>query len=201
MGESGFLLAVITSPEDIPGEADYLEAMLEAGLEKLHLRKPGGTLEGLLERLTPKWSSRLVLHGSIRLAMRYGIPQVHGNLGMARDAGRLAVSTSVHSWAELKGLPWWVKYSFISPLFDSISKPGYGANSELLTMPPGPYPCRPVGLGGVDADTIGLMMSRNWMGAAVLGWIWEKPGRSVARFEQLNEIIHGKAEGVGGGGI
>ena len=59
MGEDGFLLAVITSPGDIPGEVGYLEGMLEAGLEKLHLRKPGGTVEGLLERLAPRWASKI----------------------------------------------------------------------------------------------------------------------------------------------
>jgi len=201
-------MAVITSPGDIPGELEWLEGLLEAGVEKLHLRKPGGTVEGLLERLAPRWASRLVVHGSVGLAARYGVPQVHGAVGMLGapdqregDAGRVAVSTSVHSWEEEKRLPAGLAYAFISPLFDSISKPGYKAASDLLTMPPGPFPCRPVGMGGVSADTVGLMMARGWTGAALLGWIWEEPKEAVRRFEQIKKIIDGQAERVGGGGI
>jgi thiamine monophosphate synthase len=80
-------------------------------------------------------------------------------------------------------------YSFISPVFDSISKRGYEANKSLLEAPKGPLPCMPVGLGGVGAETVGELVRRGWRGAAVLGWIWEKPGEEVKRFGQLKKII------------
>ncbi len=92
MGDTGFLLAVITSPGDIPGELEYLEGLLEAGVEKLHLRKPGGTVEGLLERLALRWASRLVVHGRVELALRYGVPQVHGSVEKAGPAERVAAT-------------------------------------------------------------------------------------------------------------
>ncbi len=208
MGDTGFLLAVITSPVDIPGEMGWLEGLLEAGVEKLHLRKPGGTVERLVEQLAPRWTSRLVVHGSVGLAARFGVPQVHGAVGMLvapnhrnGDAGTQAVSTSVHSWDELKGLPPGLAYAFISPLFDSISKPGYKAAADLLTMPPGPFPCRPVGMGGVSSDTVRLMMARGWTGAALLGWIWEEPKEAVKRFQQIKKIIDGQAERIGSSGV
>ncbi len=190
MGGNGFLLAVITSPGEIPREAEYMEGLLEAGLERLHLRKPGWAVEELLERLAPRWKSRLVVHGSVELAARHGVERVHR-----------VNSKSVHSWEELRTLPPGLDYAFISPVFDSISKPGYRAAADLLEIPPGPLPCRPVGLGGVSADTIGLMLARGWTGAAVLGWIWEKPREAVSRFEQLKQIVHGQANGVNGSGI
>ena len=175
-----------------------MEGLLEAGLERLHLRKPGWAVEVLLERLAPRWGSRLVVHGSAELAARYGVERVHR-----------VNSTSVHSWEEFRALPPGLNYAFISPVFDSISKPGYQANGELLEIPPGPLPCRPVGLGGVSADTIGLMIARGWTGAAVLGWIWEEPREAVSRFEQLKKNLvngqarkgNGQAEGFGGGGL
>jgi thiamine-phosphate pyrophosphorylase len=186
-----FLLIVITSPRDVPGEVQLLEGLLEAGLERLHLRKPGGSPEELLERLAPRWASRLVVHGDAELAARYGVGRVHR-----------VNSTSVHSWEELRGLPRGLDYALISPVFDSISKPGYRANAELLEIPPGTLPCRPVGMGGVSADTIGLMVARGWTGAAVLGWIWEEPRETVSRFEQLNKnVVDGQAKGIGGGGV
>jgi thiamine-phosphate pyrophosphorylase len=214
-----FLLAVITKPGIFPGEADYLEGLLEAGLMKLHLRKPrAGEIEktALLERLAPRWAERLVWHGSRERALSYRITQVHGSVGLAGglgksggglpvetedrlpterggrsvgSAGQLAVSTSVHSWEEMKALPAGLAYAFISPLFDSISKPGYGANTALLDLSADDLPCLPVGLGGIGADTIGKMMRRGWKGAAVLGWIWEEPREAVRRYERLKKII------------
>jgi thiamine-phosphate pyrophosphorylase len=216
-----FLLAVITLPGFFTGEVELLESMLEAGLEKLHVRKPGveeGDKVKLLERLTPRWGSRLVLHGMPELASRYGIPQIHGAVelmdGKGRSGGGLlveasqggglvtaagdgsvtrwpgpAVSTSVHSWKEFEALPAGLAYAFISPIFDSISKPGYRANEALLGRPEGSLPCMPVGLGGIGADTIGEMISKKWKGAAVLGWVWEEPWAAVKRYEQLKKII------------
>jgi thiamine monophosphate synthase len=196
-----FVLAVITQPETFDGEADRLEELLEAGVMKLHLRKPGAApeeFEDLVERLASRWGERLVLHGNMRreLAVRYGIPQVHGAVkagqeknGCMRVGERLAASTSVHSWEELQALPQGLVYAFISPVFDSISKRGYEANKSLQEWPEGVLPCMPVGLGGVGAETIGELLRRGWKGAAVLGWIWDKPGEEVKRFEQLKNII------------
>ena len=113
--------------------------------------------------------------------------------GTRNSSDRLkpVIVRSKHSWGELGRLPVWVAYAFISPVFDSLSKPGYRANSRLLEMPEGPFPCRPVGLGGVSADTIGMLVARGWRGAAVLGWIWKEPRQAVRRYEQLKKIVDG----------
>jgi thiamine-phosphate pyrophosphorylase len=198
-----FLLAVLTLPAVFDGEVDLLEGLLEAGVQKLHIRKPGATaveIENLLGRLSSRWASRLVLHGSREMALRYGIMQVHGAVertdGKRSGGGPLAevgmgvaVSTSVHSWAELAVLPEGLEYAFISPLFDSISKPGYAAGKGLLLQPEGRLPCLPVGLGGIGADTIGILLEQGWAGAAVLGAIWDEPGIAVERYKELKKII------------
>jgi thiamine monophosphate synthase len=211
-GQRDFLLTVITQPDFFPGEEGLISGLFEAGLMKLHLRKPGAgrsALEGLLKRLAPLWADRLVLHGSAELAAQYGLSQVHGSVelreGKGRSGGgpvlesedwlstesrgRRAVSTSVHSWEEFAALPDGLAYAFISPLFDSISKRGYGARSKLLEQPAGDLPCLPMGLGGIGGETIGEMIRRGWKGAAVLGWIWDHPQEAVRRFEQLKKII------------
>jgi thiamine monophosphate synthase len=218
-----FLLTVLTLPGMFAGEADQLEGLLEAGAGKLHLRKPAADLadlEGLLRRLAPRWSERLVLHGGRELALRYGIRHVHGSVDFREGRGRsgggpfvgspaaggpavadggsflrsgkgLAVSTSVHSWEEFGWLPDGLEYAFISPLFDSISKAGYMANEGLLNGPLTGTPCLAVGLGGVNAETLGVMVKLGWRGAAVLGWIWEEPRRAVQRFEELKKVVDG----------
>ncbi|HTI07373.1 MAG TPA: thiamine phosphate synthase [Puia sp.] len=206
---SPFLLAVITRPLFFPGEAACLEVLLAAGLERLHLRKPGATedeLEALLKQIDSRWYSRLVLHGSgdlQPLAVRYGIPQMHcppgGLEAVKRGSGRpglpgagnsLALSASLHSWEEIKEVKdAGLTYVFMSPVFNSISKRGYRATPGLLQRPPGPFPCKVLGLGGVDKDTIGELVREGWEGAAVLGWIWEDPDRAVQRYLQLKETI------------
>jgi thiamine monophosphate synthase len=222
-----FLLAVLTLPGIFTGEADQLEALMDAGVDRLHLRKPAADpaeLEGLLRRLAPRWSERLVLHGGGELALRYGIRHVHGSVefrgGRGRsgggpfvgrpavaaggepltggpfgvgggDPGGLTISTSVHSWDEFGWLPVGLAYAFISPLFDSISKAGYKANEGLLNLPPGGTTCLPVGLGGVNVETLGEMVEMGWKGAAVLGWIWEESRMAVRRFEELKKVVDG----------
>ena len=202
---TNFLLVVLSLPGVFPGEADCMEALLGAGVERLHLRKPEATpeeLEDLVQELAPRWADRLVLHGprSRELALRYGVSNVHGAVayrdghgysggGPMVDARGLALSTSAHGWEELARLPAGLAYAFISPLFDSISKRGYGANAGLLDQPDRELPCLPVGLGGVSGETIGLMLEKGWKGAAVLGWIWEEPRQAVKRLAELQKII------------
>jgi len=203
MMDNNFLIAVLTLPGSFDGEARILEELLESGVERLHLRKPEmglAELEKLVVRLAPRWASKLVLHYQPEMARRYGIPQLHGPVKMGEGTG-LRLSTSVHGWEEFAALPEGLEYAFISPLFDSISKKGYEAGKGLLSIPGGGLPCRPVGLGGVGAGNIGEMVRRGWTGAAVLGAIWEEPGRAVACFQQLKNAVNGTTEGPGGGGL
>ncbi|HVV07124.1 MAG TPA: thiamine phosphate synthase [Puia sp.] len=188
-----FLIAVITSPASWDGEADCLEELLQAGVEKLHIRKPGDAGEELLKRLAPAWSSKLVLHGEQEMALAYGVPQIHGH--WFDDPISVGLSASTHSWEEVgQIMPGRLEYVFLSPLFDSISKPGYMAGAGLLKRPEGVKPCKLIGLGGIDQHTIGQVMDHGWDGAAVLGYIWEKPEMAVQRFKTLKAIVadHGR---------
>jgi thiamine-phosphate pyrophosphorylase len=199
-----FLIAVITGPASWEGEAACLEALLEAGVEKLHIRKPGDEREALLDRLAHNWASRLVLHGgpdAVSLARRYGIPQVHGHWhrpwlpGALAPGAEVALSASAHSWQEVMELPAGrLEYVFLSPLFDSISKPGYMAGQGLLRRPAGIAPCPMIGLGGIDEKTIGQVMDHGWDGAAALGYIWQQPEKAVERFKKLKNVVenHGR---------
>src|SRR4051812_46510473 len=103
-----FLLVGLTLPAVFNGEVEVLEGLLEAGLEKLHIRKFKATaveLENLLGRLSSRWASRLVLHGSREVALRYGVPQIHVHGPVGEVVGDIAMSTSVHSWEEFLALP------------------------------------------------------------------------------------------------
>jgi thiamine-phosphate pyrophosphorylase len=188
-----FLIAVITSPASWDGEADCLEELLQAGVEKLHIRKWGEEREKLLKRLAPNWSGRLVLHGGQEMALAYGVPQIHGH--WSDKPTSVGLSASTHSWDEVGQItPGRLEYVFLSPLFDSISKPGYMAGAGLLKRPEGVKPCKLIGLGGIDQHTIGQVMDHGWDGAAVLGYLWEKPEMAAQRFKTLKAIVeeHGR---------
>lgn len=83
------------------------------------------------------------------------------------------------------------EYCFISPVFDSLSKPGHhaGIDKKELAWALDEVETRVVALGGLDNRTLPLLPKGCW-GAAVLGAIWkeEKMSGRLARFEQLKEI-------------
>jgi thiamine-phosphate pyrophosphorylase len=187
-----FDLMVITKPDFFLWESDYLKAWLEAGLQKLHLRKPKDNprkMARLLRRLSPKWHSRLVLHGDTSLAPEYGIPQVHYSYAACKKMRELRIiprenlpfSTSLHYWEEMDHVH--------SPLFEGVSKKRYTPNQRLLRRPEKALACRAIGLGGISAENINQVMANGWDGAAMLGWIWEEPKKAVERFSQLQQVI------------
>ncbi|MDR3714979.1 MAG: thiamine phosphate synthase [Puia sp.] len=205
-----FELMVITRPDFFFWESDYLKALLEAGLQKLHLRKPRDNprkMVRLLRRLAPRWHSRLVLHGDTSLAPEYGIPQVHYSYAACKKMRELKISprenlpfsTSLHHWEEMdqaeSGLipnqEGKLKYVFISPLFENLSKKSTTTtpNKRLLQRPAKILPCGIVGLGGISSDNIGQVLAGGWDGAAMLGWIWEEPKKSVERFRRIQQAV------------
>jgi len=69
------MLAVLTLPGMFAGEADHLEGLLEAGVRRLHLRKPAagaGELEGLLRELIQNRDVLLMQRGDHLIAKRIG---------------------------------------------------------------------------------------------------------------------------------
>jgi thiamine-phosphate pyrophosphorylase len=195
-----FELIVISLPLFFRGEAECLDALLASGLSKLHIRKPGASkkeLDGLLREIRPRWRKQLVLHGGNQpgevreLANKYEIGQIHCPQKVWNERWGLRLSSSLHSWEEMATVDERFAYVFISPLFNSISKEGYMANESLLQRPAVPQPCKVIGLGGIDCDTIREVLRHGWDGAAVMGWIWGEAGKEVQRFEDLQKIIEG----------
>lgn len=175
---------VITLPRVMEGEAEA-EALLEICKEPcapiVHIRKPESDeeeVERLLGRLKESGCdmSRLTIHYNEPLARRYGLGGVHlRGEEMEKGAGEgLRKSLSTHSWKEVQQYAGRVDYLFISPLFDSISKPGYrsGLDPEETFFRLAHHDGRIVALGGVSADTITQVERLGFDGAAVLGAVW-----------------------------
>ena len=99
-------LITITQPAFFEGEAEAITSLFEAGLEILHLRKPGASyedMEQLLNRLPPEYLKRIVTHEHFQLASFRNLKGIHLNgRNPAAPAGFTGhVSRSCHSLEEV----------------------------------------------------------------------------------------------------
>ncbi|MGN1215316.1 MAG: thiamine phosphate synthase [Candidatus Cryptobacteroides sp.] len=177
-------LAVITRPEFFEGETGLVNALFMHGLERLHLRKPGSSKEVLAEwigGIEPGFRKRIVLHDHHDLARDLGLGGIHLNGRNPEvpgwlDRGIFSVSRSCHSIREVRDNLGQCDYLFLSPVFDSISKEGYGgafapsglrkaAEEDLLAG-------KVYALGGVSTGNLKAVKELGFHGAAVLGGLW-----------------------------
>lgn len=98
----------------------------------------------------------------------------------------LTNSTGIHSASEIASTH--IRYStlLLSPVFNSISKPGYAGRTEgMLTN----KDHRPVlALGGVDHTNIILLKQWHFDGAALLGAIWKTPAKAVENYYRIQQL-------------
>ncbi|MDJ0366240.1 thiamine phosphate synthase [Hymenobacter sp. H14-R3] len=201
-----FRLLLITAPTALPHEPRLLTELLALGLPRLHLRKPGwpaSQVAALIEALPPQFRARLVLHGHPELVRGYRLGGLHltaaGRLAAARRPALLpgqTLSTSFHSLAEISQHRRRYDYVFLSPIFDSISKAGYGSAFDLAvvraflqkTACRTGYCPQVLALGGVDSQNVSLTKEAGFAGAAVLGDVWGSAD-PVAAFQRLAQEV------------
>lgn len=173
-------LIVITTPDFRPDEAKVIPRLLDEGIDRVHLRKPGAAdtdLRRLIEALPAELYPRLTLHDDLPLATEYGLGGVHlnGRNPEPPDGFRGLVSRSCHTFDETASCPR-EDYLFLSPIFDSISKHGYrAAFSEAALREAaarGVLGERVYALGGVEPGLLPRVKEYGFGGAALLGAVW-----------------------------
>lgn len=197
-----FRLVLITAPAALPDEPRLLAALLGAGSETLHLRKPGwlaAQVEHLIQTIPEQFHARLVLHGHPELVSHYHLGGLHlTELQRAATVRRppllpdQTLSTSFHSLAEISRHRRRYDYVFLSPIFDSLSKPGYGSAFERSTLQAffqqrtarSGYHAPVLALGGIATANLTLVQHIGFAGAAVLGALWQSPD-PIATLRQL----------------
>lgn len=198
-----FSLLAIT-PHDEMVELPWLAQLFTAGLQRLHVRKPGWSraeLAAYVQAIAPQYRSRLVLHSHYDLAQEYGLGGIHlteaarrapGLARLLRRMGGLSVSASLHTLADVQQHRRRYHYVLLSPIFNSISKEDYLSSFDLaqvqtmlhkLAARPG-YRPQVLALGGVEAANVASVRQMGFAGAAVLGSIWQRPD-PVASFREL----------------
>lgn len=93
------------------------------------------------------------------------------------DDRQITVSRSCHSIAEVQKYKDSCNYLFLSPIYDSISKEGYGAAFSRTDLKraadEGIIDKKVYALGGVSAEHLPELQELGFGGAAVLGALWQ----------------------------
>lgn len=191
-------LIVITTPQLFDGEASAITALLEAGLDTLHLRKPQASaaeLDGLLRQIPSMYYGRIVTHDHFPLAERFGLKGVHLNSRhpVAPAGYRGSISCSCHSIEELVRRKATCHYLFLSPIFDSISKTGYASAYSPKALEEardrGIIDEKVVALGGISSERLSQVQKWGFGGAALLGDIWQQPAdRFLSHFLHCRQL-------------
>lgn len=165
-------LIILSSPITVPNEHQIIHSLFEEGMEIFHLHKPEFTKEEIknfIQAIPFKYHSKITLHSDF---------------------------PKFHSLEELKQhLPLRSgQYAFLSPIFDSISKPGYKSSyefQELTQKETGKINAisgnNIIALGGIDEDKIETCRELGFAGVAILGAIWNSKS-PVEKFKRIKQL-------------
>lgn len=195
-------IIVITPENYLEKEVQILKQIIENGVERIHIRKPGSTakeLERFLNQFSAEERTFFSLNQHHHLAEKYQIRYLHvksGERGEApyepwrrlKNKGYL-LSSSAHSLKEAVQLDGLFEYVFISPVFDSISKPDYpGILQELQPEEIGKSPVKLVALGGLNELNINKLNDYNFDMIALLGILWQNPEKALDRYLLIQSL-------------
>lgn len=198
-------IIAISLPNAIDGEVAIIRHLLADGVDIVHLRKPDADIDycrALLEQLTAAERKRIVVHDYYSLYEEYSLRGVHLNRNIAHlPDGYLGTRTrSCHSLEEVVRYKAECDYLFLSPIFDSISKPNYRSAFSHETLrraaDEGVIDERVVALGGVTLDMLAYLRSLRFGGVAMSGAIYRADGcESLKVYLDASEDITHIAEG------
>ncbi len=192
--KNDFKIIVITSPEPVEGEAKKITALLEAGIDYVHIRKPEASsrdIKNLIEDIPYRYRSQLRLHGHFHLFDEFNLAGAHLNSRCPHaPATAVSITRSCHTEKELEHTENF-EYVTISPVFNSISKKGYTQRFDLDSLERIAGYGKIVALGGVTPDKLNFLKEKGFYGAALLGYIWNNDFNKALK--ELQEfIIHEK---------
>lgn len=178
---------LITHPTNINNEGRVINELFNEGLDMLHLRKPDHTIEEtekLLNAIDTKHHLKVVLHQHYSMGKKFGINRIHFSEKTRLTATEqelkewkeknFILSTSIHTMSDYEKLSDTFSYTFLGPVFESISKPGYKPPSEeIIKLKENKNRrIKIIAIGGITATTIEIVKQANFDGAAMLGAIW-----------------------------
>jgi len=196
------MLILISSPSKIAEEATLINRLFDEGLDLFHIRRPQGSEQesrALIEKIQSNHLPKVSIHQHHHIATDYGMNRLHfseqtrGTLSQDTlqnmSSRGYKLSTSVHSTEGMELLSNFFSYAFFGPVFDSISKPGYTAQTDSLKRSSQRH-VKAVAIGGVTASNI-HQLKESFDGAALLGSIWSSTS-PIYHFRQIRRIWNTK---------
>lgn len=193
------MLIVISSPTPVIKEASLINQLFDEGLLVFHLRKPESSSQELvllLQEIDPINYTKIALHSHHYLAKSFGITRLHyteasrkqlTEINLSEQKVENTLSTSIHSISDYKILTEHFSYAFLSPVFDSISKPDYQAQKFDLTEVDKNSNTKLIALGGIDETNYNKAYEMGFDGIALLGAIW-KNNDGINNFKNISRI-------------
>ncbi|CAN5175256.1 thiamine phosphate synthase [soil metagenome] len=198
------MLIVISEPDFIDNEANLINQLFDEGMQLFHLRKPDSSREkvkALLKQISSDHYNKIALHQHYKIAEEFGIKRIHYPEKIRKDtsendfkklkaAGHI-LSTSVHRIKKYKALSAEFDYTFLGPVFNSISKTGYtSARKEDFTLEENKTSVKVIALGGIKEVSIQEAFDLHFDGVAVLGAVWQQPETAVDNFKRIKELCN-----------
>ncbi|MCW3078402.1 MAG: hypothetical protein JWO32_3011 [Bacteroidetes bacterium] len=193
-------LIVISSEVDLKDEAFMVNELFHEGMELFHLRKPEWTPDAqrtFLKKIRPEFLNNISVHQNHQTVSEFGLKYYHvkenDRKGLAEFGkvtgipGLFYKSTSFHNYNDLQFESHFWNYCFLSPVFDSISKPGYKSVFKNDFHIEADLYQRVFALGGITQKNIEEVFKKGFYGAAVLGSVWQNPAKAVKNFKELKE--------------
>lgn len=168
-------LIAITVPYFYANEGRDIARLLNGTrFSRLHIRKPGATaveMRRLLAEIPTKLCHKVSLHDCLELAREFEVGGVHLSRRNPKPpvGWHGLVSRSLHSVDGIAGAN--EDYVFLSPIFPSISKPGYSGKFSLEELK-GIVPKKVFALGGITEERLPIVERIGFGGAAMLGAVW-----------------------------
>lgn len=188
----GIDIIVFTMPDvaadaiTLAKEARKIEAFLRGGVDYVHVRKPDSddAVVALVKSVSPGLRRKLIIHSAFGQAVCLGVGGIHLNSRNpeAREMPRgMRVGKSCHSLEEIDTIATLGCYDYVtlSPIYDSISKPGYRSRFDLkderlrksLELSCGKG-VKVYALGGVTPDRCFELREAGFSGACLMGAAW-----------------------------
>jgi thiamine-phosphate pyrophosphorylase len=192
-------LIVISSPINIESESETILLLFKADLKYFHLRKPNLSLrefEYFLDRIPKQYLNRVIIHQHHELIEKYPLKGVHYtqhliNFKYLDSQDKIHRSKSCHSIIEIQENSFDYDYVFLSPIYPSISKPGYQNSFDfdrLKTFLKNTDKIPEIiALGGINTDRIAEVKQIGFDGVAILGTIWQENtvDRRLQKFQEI----------------
>jgi thiamine-phosphate pyrophosphorylase len=167
------MIRIITKPDIQEGEHQIVEALFREGLDELLLRKPGMDLNAQsdwLRQLNPDFHAKVVVYYP-ELMKSFGCKGIHHRGEVLSIEG--AYSGSCHRLEELISYQSGYRFLQLSPIFQSISKPGYGLENKLeINKIPTVLANCTIALGGIEENKLESVYKMGFRHIALLGAIW-----------------------------